>query len=331
VEPSRRFSRLLAALDGTDLRARKAAEVLERLPAEDAVSLLGGLLRLADRRCDPDSSALEGALRALQVLFDDDAKERLRAAAEAMGHYEVLALVSNTSATRSFDLDREQYVDREMRSQTLGRRKQLARSQDRDLLARLATDPDPAVVRNLLANPRTTEREVLVAASRRPARAAVLEEIFRSRRWQANRRVRRALALNPYSPPALSSAALALLTVPDLREVANDSHLAAEVRVQARRLIAHRSGRPEEELAPPPRVAQLAPKAALPPAPRGAAAPDGPGGVLLHLPSRGRTQADRSSTESVTGEDRGQGEGRGDDADPRGGGGPDGGDGGPAR
>ena len=250
MDRSRRFSRLLAAIEDGELRARKAAEVLASLPHEEAVSLLGGLLRLADRRRDPDSAALEGALRALQVVLSPEEKERLRAAAQTMGHDEVLGLVSAAAAQRTFDLDREQYVDREMRARTLGHRKQLARGQNRDLIARLATDQDPSVVRNLLANPRMTEREVLVAASRRPARAAVLEEIFRSRRWQSNRRVRKALALNPYSPPALSSAALALLTVPDLREVAADTHLAAEVRVQARRLIAHRTGRPEEELGP---------------------------------------------------------------------------------
>jgi len=92
----------------------------------------------------------------------------------------------------------------------------------------------------VLQNPLCTEREVLVAASRRPQRAEVLEEIFRSRRWSPNRRVRRALALNPYSPPALASAALALLTEPDLREVAADLTVSTEVRVQARRLLGSR-------------------------------------------------------------------------------------------
>jgi len=84
------------------------------------------------------------------------------------------------------------------------------------------------------------EREVLLAASRRPQRAEVLEEIFRSRRWSSNRRVRRSLALNPYSPPALASAALALLTAPDLREVAADQTISQDVRVQARRLLDNR-------------------------------------------------------------------------------------------
>jgi len=128
-----------------------------------------------------------------------------------------------------------------MRARTLGERRALARTHDRDMLARLASDPDAMVVKHILQNPRCTEREVLLAASRRPQRAEVLEEIFRSRRWSANRRVRRALALNPYSPPSLASAALALLTAPDLREVAGNLTIAPEVRVQARRLLGNRA------------------------------------------------------------------------------------------
>jgi len=243
MDPSRRFSRLLAALDDPDLRARRAAEAFSTLPAEEAVSLLGGLVRLADRRSDPASAALEGALRAVRMLLSVADKDRLRKAAEALSEHEVLALLSAAASARSFDVDREQYVDREMRARTLGARRALARAHDRDLLVRLSTDPDPTVVKHVLENARCTEREVLLAASRRPQRAEVLEEIFRSRRWSSNRRVRRALALNPYSPPALASAALALLTAPDLREVAGELTISTEVRVQARRLLGSRGER----------------------------------------------------------------------------------------
>jgi hypothetical protein len=129
-----------------------------------------------------------------------------------------------------------------MRARTLGERKALARGRDRDLLVRLAQDQDPMVVRNLLENPLCTEREALVAASRRPVRTAVLQEVFKSRRWATNRRVRKALAQNPYTPPSLAITALAILTAPDLREIASDPTVSSEVRVQARLLLAHRTG-----------------------------------------------------------------------------------------
>ena len=258
------LARQLAALEDLELRARRAAEALAAVPPAQAVELLAGLVRAAERRSDPSSAALEGVLRGLRVVIAAEARAAIRDAAEAAAALEVLALVTAAEAARSFDHDREQWVDREMRARTLGMRKQLARTHDRDLLMRLATDQDPAVLRNLLANPRLTEREVLVSASRRPARAAVLEEIFLSRRWAQNRRVRRALSLNPYTPPALAVSALALLTAPDLREVVADTHLAPEVRGQARRLLARRLGRPEESLALAPSVPAPPPGPPLP-------------------------------------------------------------------
>ncbi|MGZ6142328.1 MAG: hypothetical protein ACXWLM_03265 [Myxococcales bacterium] len=244
------LARTLASLEAGDMRARKAAELLVELQPELAVDLLSELIRRADRRTDPEAAALEGLLRAVRELLPEERIDQLFRAAEA--DLEVQALFARTEAARSFDHDREEWIDREMRARTLGERRALARTHDRVLLARLASDPDATVVRHILQNPRCTEREVLLAASRRPQRQDVLEEIFRSRRWAANRSVRRALALNPYSPPSLASAALALLTAPDLREVAGNLTISPEVRVQARRLLGNRTGKPED---PPPRDA----------------------------------------------------------------------------
>jgi len=233
------LARTLASIEAGELRAHKAAAVLASLPASEAVALIGELARGADRRSDPEAAALEGLLRAVRDVLSPAAVDGLFDAAE--GNPEVQALFARTRPARDFDHDREEWIDREMRARTLGERRALARTHDRDVLARLATDPDPTVVKHVLQNARCTEREVLLAASRRPQRAEVLEEIFRSRRWSSNRRVRRSLALNPYSAPALASAALALLTVPDLREVAADLTISPDVRGQAQRLLEKRS------------------------------------------------------------------------------------------
>jgi hypothetical protein len=239
------LARLLASLEAGELRARKAAQVLDELPPEHAVGLLGELIRRADRRTDPEAAALEGLLRAVRELLDEERLDLLFRAAEAAADLEVQALFARTEPARSFDHEKEEWIDREMRARTLGERRSMARVPDRDMLSRLASDQDPTVVRHVLENPRCTEREALLAASRRPQKTEVLEEIFRSRRWSLNRRVRRAIALNPYSPPALASAALALLTAPDLREIARDLTVATEVRVHARRLLGNRRGTPE--------------------------------------------------------------------------------------
>lgn len=242
MDAAERISRLLGAIEDLELRARRAAEFLAELPVDEAVEALDELLRRTHRRSDPHSAALEGLLRGLHAFVSEELTARLRATAEAKGTQAVAALFTRSDAVRSFDRDKESWVDKEMRARSLGERKSLARGRNRDLLARLAQDQDPMVVRNLLENPRCTEREVLLAASRRPVRTAVLEEVFRSRRWATNRRVRKALAQNPYCPPSLAISALAILTTPDLREIAFDGTISSEVRVQARLLLAHRTG-----------------------------------------------------------------------------------------
>jgi hypothetical protein len=239
---SERLRRLLAALGDLELRGRRAAEFLGEVPADQAVRALDELLRSAQRRLDPDAVALQGLIRGLDSYVPPELAERLREAAEEAGAHSVQALFSKSVARKSFDHDRETWVDREMRALTLGERKAMARGRNADVLSRLAQDHDPAVVRNLLENPRCTEREALLAASRRPARAVVLQEVFRSRKWGVNRRVRKALAQNPYSPPALAVQALSLLAAQDLREISADPTLASEVRVQARLLLAQRKG-----------------------------------------------------------------------------------------
>ena len=239
---AQRLRRLLAAIDDLDLRGRRAAAFLAEVPADDAVRALDALLRSAQRRLDPDAVALQGLIRGLDAYVPPALADRLHKAAEEAGAHSVEALFTRSGARRSFDHDRETWVDREMRALTLGERKAMARGRNADVLARLAQDHDPAVVRNLLENPRCTEREALLAASRRPARAVVLQEIFRSRKWGVNRRVRKALAQNPYSPPALAVQALSLLAAQDLREISADATLVSEVRVQARLLLAQRKG-----------------------------------------------------------------------------------------
>jgi hypothetical protein len=246
VDAAERIARLLGAIDDLELRARRAAEFLSELPEDEAVDALDELIRRTHQRRDPHSAALEGLLRGLHAFVPEALTTKLRAAAEGRSLQAVAALFTRSGAVRSFDLDKEGWVDREMRARTLGERKALARGRDRDLLVRLAQDQDPMVVRNLLENPLCTEREVLVAASRRPVRTAVLQEVFKSRRWATNRRVRKALAQNPYSPPSLAISALAILTAPDLREIASDATVSSEVRVQARLLLAHRTGSPVE-------------------------------------------------------------------------------------
>ncbi len=123
------------------------------------------------------------------------------------------------------------------RQLTLGERKALARKPDRRLLARLARDPDPSVVRIVLSNPRTVEQDVVRIAASRPANRAALLEIARHPRWNNKIAVVRALVFNPATPLAAKLRLLPRLRRQDLREVAFGGLADQETAAAAKRLL----------------------------------------------------------------------------------------------
>lgn len=132
-------------------------------------------------------------------------------------------------------------ADPDLLDRTLGERKGLARRPDRGLLQRLLRVTEPAVIRILLGNPRLTETDVLWLAARRPNVTNVLEEVARARRWRTLPRVRLALAQNPYARPHVAVLQCPLLSLPELRAVAEDTALHPLVLEMARYLVAVRA------------------------------------------------------------------------------------------
>jgi hypothetical protein len=113
---------------------------------------------------------------------------------------------------------------------TLGERKSLARKPDRAMTERLLRDPHPDVIRQLLANPKVTEDDVLSLAARRPCRPDVLSEIARTPRWTHRPRVRMALVLNPDTPLEMAAPLVGLLIRQELRLVATSTTVAPALR-----------------------------------------------------------------------------------------------------
>ncbi len=128
-------------------------------------------------------------------------------------------------------------LPRDMEEIPLGRRRSLAKGGDRVLLEKLALDPDPIVIANLLRNPRLRESEVVRIAALRTVPTSTLEEIAAAPRWASRLPVRTALARNPNCPVVLAlrligglplSALKALRTDPGLPEETM-AHVASEL------------------------------------------------------------------------------------------------------
>ena len=122
----------------------------------------------------------------------------------------------------------------------LGVRKSMARRFDPKTLENLLTDQNPAVIRHVLNNPRSTEEMIMKSASLRPTSPEVLEEIFNHEKWGSRYRIRKSLVFNPYSPPRISHALLPLLLMQDLMDVSLSRVLHPNLYRASKRVILHR-------------------------------------------------------------------------------------------
>ena len=114
---------------------------------------------------------------------------------------------------------------REMDYITLGEKRSLAKTKEKDILNRLLYDPSPLVVKNILANPRLTENDVIKMVSRRPNHEAVIKTIFMSEKWLSSYNVKLAIIKNPYTPVGIALGLLFFLKEQDLRDVSRDRSL----------------------------------------------------------------------------------------------------------
>ena len=240
-DEARALARRLQALGGgAEVVRRAAARELAALHPGEATELLRQLMRL-NREGQQDAAAgLQAVLGALQLDVDTIpfAPQLLRLA-RLQDLEEVEALFVEAPARQEMDLDAARRADAVAFSDTLGHLKTKARiTRDSDLLVRLVNLSHPDVVHNALLNARLTEPVVVAVAAKRPSRPEPLLEIYRSPRWGVRHGVRRALAFNPYLPPAVGSKLVPLLNDVDLRELSSDLQVHDNLRRQAELLLA---------------------------------------------------------------------------------------------
>ncbi|WNG44943.1 hypothetical protein F0U60_13180 [Archangium minus] len=243
-EEAKTVVRRLHALSGSAEIVRKAAarELARRDPL-DANELLHQVIFLARESWEPATCVLSAFVAALgQEAASIPYADSMRRMAEVQSLESVADLFETAPAQKEFDEGAAAKADARLLTQSLGHLKQQARlTRDPDMLARLVTVSNPAVVRNALLNPRLTEPLVVRMAARRPARPEPLVEIWKSSRWSSRHAVRRALVFNPYLPPEVGVKIVPLLNASDLAELAADASVHPSLRDQAARLLAGES------------------------------------------------------------------------------------------
>jgi hypothetical protein len=147
-------------------------------------------------------------------------------------------LFTEGEAVRQYDVDAAARADARLFTLPLGVLKSRARlTRNPDELSRLAVVSNPAVVREVLRNPRLTEELVVRIAARRPARPEPLVEIWRSTRWSLRPAVRRALVFNPYLPPDVGAKIVPLLPRSELELLRDSEGLHLSLRELAATLL----------------------------------------------------------------------------------------------
>jgi hypothetical protein len=128
---------------------------------------------------------------------------------------------------------------------TLGERKAMARTNNREQILLLLRDPHPAVVAILADNPHVTESDILKIASRRPMVPESLTKLAAHPRWGVRHAVKRALVMNPSTPLADAIRIATTFRAAELAELAEDPALPEALRVHAAEVRAASLRRPQ--------------------------------------------------------------------------------------
>jgi hypothetical protein len=212
-----RLLRRFGAVQEIDMRVALWREFLQKSHPDDALSALRYIMAAHGLKSTDAYLAMLAFSRLL--LTERGLVEKSILAAAVVSRCDAIVdLVTERAAAREMDLaDRRTPNMNKDREVTLGERRFLARSRDRNIIDRLLRDPDEGVIRNLLQNSRVLERDVLLIASTQPISGAVLETIFRSDRWCNRREVQLALLQNPYTPTSIAGALVELMDEAGLR------------------------------------------------------------------------------------------------------------------
>lgn len=233
MSESSHFERLVTSLESiedNDVRVKYVADLIGRLGVDEAPELVRQAYQ----------AALHGAtgnqvifLLVALALTDERVADVRTAVAESTNELELSQMFQHyetgddPAAKRTPDLGQG-------RPLTLGERKSLARTRNRNLIARVVHDPHVAVISILLDNPFLTENDVVRLCAKRPVPAQVLQAVFHHRKWVFRYRARSALVRNPHFPLPLALQLTLTLTAQDQRELCRSHDLHDLIRLLAR-------------------------------------------------------------------------------------------------
>jgi hypothetical protein len=240
-EVAQDVARRLLALDEGGQRSGAAARLLAEMEPSLAALTIAAIARGTSAEHRIAIAAVGQALSDPPAELGYERTADIYAAASERGLVEVTSLFVAPPAHKEWVPPRDK-PDPRLARLTLGHKKTMARAnRDPDLLARLAAEGEPTVVRELLRNAQLTEPFAIRIAARRPIRPETLRCFYESRRWRTRPPVVLAVVKNPYVETEVALKLLGFLGSGELEEIARDGKIHPMVRALAKRLVAERT------------------------------------------------------------------------------------------
>ncbi len=237
----------IPALPELAMRTGRLSTILVESDPQDTIVALDHLIR---RTLAGDETTAVAVLALATLLieasvrrhehaerFYDVVRDLYQAAAQTEGCQHVAYILLELPAKRTLLNRRALVQPRFDREVSLGERKQMAASNNRQNLERLLVDLDPAVVRRVCGNPRISQTDIMRICTRRPNIPEALMEVALSHRWVVRYEIRHALLRNPYAPTGLGLKFLLLLHRQDLRRVSQAGDLHPAIAQMAERIL----------------------------------------------------------------------------------------------
>jgi DNA-directed RNA polymerase subunit F len=241
IAQARALMTRIMAYEPLGLQSVAAARELSALEPERAAFILEALVSLARQGTGPARIVVDAVARAVLDAPPEQLshlhRDRIQEAAQESELPTVAALFAAPNARLTVAKFVRPREDPAIAHLTLGHKKMLARTANPDLLARLAAEAEPTVVRNILVNPRLTESMVVRICARKPIKADVLRLVYASRTWSVREKVREAIVHNPYCEPELALKILPTLPRQTLQLIAKNLALHQSLREAAARLL----------------------------------------------------------------------------------------------
>lgn len=235
-----RLKRVLLSLPELGLRTGWLRDFLANQSEHDRASVLNALCEDNERAEPQAREAILVVALLLASLGECEWVDGLRAQAEARHLLSLSRLVRRAPLPAVHDRPARELPIPDYgtgRELTVGERRSLARSPNRRAFDKLLKDPHPLVIRQLLANSKLTEDDVVRMTARRPARLEVLEAVAQCGRWLSRPRVRMTMLFNPGAPSAIAMPLLSVCTRNELTEILHHSESSPVLRSAALELL----------------------------------------------------------------------------------------------